>query len=137
MWVEPASYAALLRTAYSVVDVRITRTVSALDDCFAGWDHTVTILRVVKQSESISAEQSTLTFRQLYWAGEREPYPVGAELVLALSKTRDRIERAGGPMGVFIVKGNAGQLIGPWTVGSSYNGMELNAFLAELGRLAR
>jgi hypothetical protein len=94
------------------------------------------ILDVIKPSKTVAKGQSELVFRQRYWGGERQPYPLGTELVLALTESAGRLDRSAGPFGVFGVQGDTVRQ----TYGanySGYDGMRLDDFLLELGRLVR
>jgi hypothetical protein len=134
-YVLPPSYEEVLRGASLVLHVRVTGRVSALEDCYAGWDQVATILHVVKAPEGFQRDRP-ITFRQTRSGLEREPYAVGAELVVALSESRGRVSRVAGPFAVFIVDNNRVRQAfhGPY---GSYDGRQLDDFLKEIGRLVR
>jgi len=135
VWVVPRSYGELVRTANVLAHLQITA--SRIEPrCGEGWILSARILNVVKGINGMG-HTKVIEFLQQRSPTEPSPYPLGSELVVALSGNATHAVRTAGPFGVFVVEKNVVRQPMASSIGSKYDGMELSVFLKELRGLTR
>ncbi len=134
LWVTFRSLEEAWKKADVVAHVRITGSGPVREEC-PSYDFMQTA-RVIEVLRNTSAEAvgDTLTFRKEHWSDERTPYPVGQEMVVFLTSTREGFRRLVGPVYVWLFDGD--------TIVNSFGqpvetGSTPRSFLARLRDLAK
>lgn len=134
LWVTFGGLDEAWKKADVVVHLRISGSGPVREECPSDdFMQTAQVIEVLRNTSG-KAVRGTLAFRKEYWASERTPYPIGQEMVVFLTSTREGFRRLVGPFYVWLFDGNrVVNAFGPRVD----EGTTPSSFLARLRELAK